>query len=198
MEMEKKSKYFRDLAWAQLSDKWGQVVIFTLVYLVIAYVVSSLAAISGIFLLPMGYSYIVAFLDNKRSSGNFKTESLFDGYKDFLRIFGTAVLVDVYIFLWTLLFVVPGIIKYISYSQTYFILKDNPELDFNSAIERSMDMMQGHKWQYFKLHFSFFGWFLLCIITCGILILWVQPYLVQTLVNFYESVKEDYEKRITT
>jgi uncharacterized membrane protein len=77
------------------------------------------------------------------------------------------------------------------------VLRDNPELSFNAAIERSMAMMEGHKMQYFLLQLSFIGWILLSILTCGILSLWVNPYLHATYAHYYEYVKEEYEKRLT-
>ncbi len=196
--MEKNSKYFRELGWTQLQDRWSEPVIYSLVYLIIIGVVSGSFSVLALLLLPMGYSYSVAFLNDIRNGKEpFKVETLFDGYKDFMRIFGTTLLMNVYIFLWTLLLIVPGIIKSISYSQTYYVLKDNPELKFNEAIERSMEMMEGHKMQYFLLMLSFIGWIILIILTCGILSLWVTPYMNATFANYYEYVKEEYEKRIT-
>ena len=196
--MEKNSKYFRDLGWTQLQGRWSEPVIYSLVYLIITGVVSGSFSVLALLLLPMGYSYSVAFLNDIRNGKEpFKVETLFDGYKDFMRIFGTTLLMNVYIFLWTLLFIFPGIIKSISYSQTYYVLKDNPELKFNEAIERSMEMMEGHKMQYFLLMLSFIGWIILIILTCGILSLWVTPYMNATFANYYEYVKEEYEKRIT-
>ena len=196
--MEKNSKYFRELGWKQLQDRWSEPVIYSLVYLIITGVVSGSFSVLALLLLPMGYSYSVAFLNDIRNGKEpFKVETLFDGYKDFMRIFGTTLLMNVYIFLWTLLLIVPGIIKSISYSQTYYVLKDNPELKFNEAIDRSMEMMEGHKMQYFLLMLSFIGWIILIILTCGILSLWVTPYMNATFANYYEYVKEEYEKRIT-
>ena len=196
--MEKNSKYFRELGWKQLQDRWSEPVIYSLVYLIITGVVSGSFSVLALLLLPMRYSYSVAFLNDIRNGKEpFKVETLFDGYKDFMRIFGTTLLMNVYIFLWTLLLIVPGIIKSISYSQTYYVLKDNPELKFNEAIERSMEMMEGHKMQYFLLMLSFIGWIILIILTCGILSLWVTPYMNATFANYYEYVKEEYEKRIT-
>ncbi len=196
--MEKNSKYFRELGWRQLQDRWSEPVIYSLVYLIITGVVSGSFSVLALLLLPMGYSYSVAFLNDIRNGKEpFKVETLFDGYKDFMRIFGTVLLMNVYIFLWTLLLIVPGIIKSISYSQTYYVLKDNPELKFNEAIERSMEMMEGRKMQYFLLMLSFIGWIILIILTCGILSLWVTPYMNATFANYYEHVKEEYEKRIT-
>ena len=195
------SKYFRDLGWAQLSGRWTPVALFTLVYMALCMVAGALTgplvSLVSLMLMPMTYSYNVAFLDDKRSASEFKIEQLFDGYKDFLRIMGTMLLTNVYQFLWTLLLIIPGVIKAISYSQTQFILKDCPELSFNEAIERSMDMMEGHKMQYFLLSLSFIGWILLAIISCGILSLWVNPYISATNAHFYEYVKDEYEKRIT-
>ena len=195
------SKYFRNLGWAQLSGRWMPVALFTLAYMALCMVAGaltgSLVFLVSLMLMPMTYSYNVAFLDDKRSASEFKIEQLFDGYKDFLRIMGTMLLANVYQFLWTLLLIVPGVIKAISYSQTQFILKDCPELSFNEAIERSMDMMEGHKMQYFLLSLSFIGWILLAIISCGILSLWVNPYISATNAHFYEYVKDEYEKRIT-
>lgn len=196
--MEKNSKYFRELGWKQLQERWSEPVIYSLVYLIITGVVSGSFSVLALLLLPMGYSYSVAFLNDIRNGKEpFKVETLFDGYKDFMRIFGTTLLMNVYIFLWTLLFIFPGIIKSISYSQTYYVLKDNPEFKFNEAIERSMEMMEGHKMQYFLLMLSFIGWIILIILTCGILSLWVTPYMNATFANYYEYVKEEYEKRIT-
>ena len=76
-----------------------------------------------------------------------------------------------------------------------FVLKDNPELSFNAAIERSMAMMEGHKWEYFCLILTFIGWFLLLIITAGIASLWVTPYMSATFANYYEAVKAEYETK---
>ena len=196
--MEKDSKYFRDLGWEQLQGRWGAPAIFSLILTLVSLAASSVGGgFLSLLLLPMQYSYEIAFLENNRTGAEFKLEKLFDGYKDFLRVFGTLLLEGVYILLWTLLLIVPGVIKSISYSQTTFVLKDNPELSFNAAIERSMAMMEGYKKQYFLLQLSFIGWILLSIITCGVLSLWVNPYISATNAHFYEYVKEEYEKKIT-
>lgn len=74
----------------------------------------------------------------------------------------------VYIFLWSLLFLIPGIIKAYSYAMTPYILAEHPELSVNEAIDRSRAMMKGHKFDYFFLQLSFIGWMLLSIITLGV------------------------------
>ena len=145
----------------------------------------------------MGWSYYVTFLANHRKTDAdpFNVSRLFDGYRDFTRIFFTTLLTNVYIFLWTLLLIVPGIIKALSYSMTAFILRDNKEVKYNEAIELSMAMMEGHKMELFWLYLTFIGWAILCIFTLGIGCFWLVPYMSSTFANFYEEVKADYQSR---
>ena len=102
------------------------------------------------------------------------------------------ILMYILIFLWSLLLIIPGIIKWFSYSMTPFILEENPELDASSAIHRSRMMMRGHKFDLFYLYLSFIGWFILGILTAGIGFLWLAPYVDTSLAAFYEEVKADY------
>ena len=193
---------YREAGWAQLAGKWGQAAIFTLVYFLISALVLALESsiweytiVTAIFVMPMSFSYNIAILDNKRTSEPFNIEKLFVGYKDFLRIVGTGLLISVYVFLWSLLLYIPGIIKSISYSQTFYILKDNPDLSFDAAIERSIAMMKGHKWEYFCLTLTFIGWVLLVIITFGIAGFWVTPYMSATFADYYEDLKAEFEQK---
>ena len=197
--MEKNAKYFRETAWAQLTGNWKPAVLVTLVYILIVGAMEGAEALSllSIFVLgPLSYGYYVSFLNSKRTGEVVRIENLFDGFKDYARVFLTNLLQSIYIVLWTLLLIIPGIIKSIAYSQTFFVLKDNPELKNNAAIERSMAMMEGHKMEYFCLTLSFIGWILLSILTLGIGLLWVTPYMSTAMAHFYEYVKEDYERRI--
>lgn len=197
--MEKNAKYFREAAWAQLTGNWKPAVLVTLVYILIVGAMEGAKSLSflSIFVLgPLSYGYYVSFLNSKRTGEVVRIENLFDGFKDYARVFLTNLLQSIYIVLWTLLLIVPGIIKSISYSQTFFVLKDNPELKNNAAIERSMAMMEGHKMEYFCLILSFIGWLLLGILSLGIGLLWVNPYIATATAHFYEYVKEDYERRI--
>ena len=197
--MEKNAKYFREAAWAQLTGNWKPAVLVTLVYILIVGAMEGAKSLNflSIFVLgPLSYGYYVSFLNSKRTGEVVRIENLFDGFKDYARVFLTNLLQSIYIVLWTLLLIVPGIIKSISYSQTFFVLKDNPELKNNAAIERSMAMMEGHKMEYFCLILSFIGWLLLGILTLGIGLLWVNPYIATATAHFYEYVKEDYERRI--
>ena len=197
--MEKNAKYFRETAWAQLTGNWKPAVLVTLVYILIVGAMEGAEALSllSIFVLgPLSYGYYVSFLNSKRTGEVVRIENLFDGFKDYARVFLTNLLQSIYIVLWTLLLIIPGIIKSIAYSQTFFVLKDNPELKNNAAIERSMAMMEGHKMEYFCLILSFIGWIMLSILTLGIGLLWLSPYMATAIAHFYEYVKEDYERCI--
>ena len=103
------------------------------------------------------------------------------------------VLAAIFIFLWSLLLVIPGIVKCFSYSMTPFILEENPELSANEAIDRSRAMMKGHKFDLFWLILSFIGWMILCFFTLGLGWLWLAPYMQTSVAAFYEDVKADYE-----
>ena len=102
-------------------------------------------------------------------------------------------LMGVFVFLWSMLFVIPGIIKAFSYAMTPYILEEHPELTANEAIDHSRAMMKGHKFDLFWLYLSFIGWGILCIFTLGIGLLWLVPYMQTAQSSFYEDVKADYE-----
>lgn len=101
-----------------------------------------------------------------------------------------SLLTGIFILLWSLLFIIPGIIASISYALVYYIKLDNPEMSAMEVINKSKTMMKGHKMDYFVLGLSFFGWILLGIFTFGILYLWLVPYMNVTMANFYNSLKE--------
>ncbi len=194
----------RAAARESLSGKWGGAVVVTLVYVAITGLVPVgaqvgiaewVGSILQLLLIPVSVSYMMAFLDNNRSSNEYKVEQLFECFKDYTRLLGTSLLMGVYTFLWALLLIIPGIIKGLSYGMTYFILRDYPELKYNSAIELSMAMMKGHKWDLFYLYLTFIGWILLACLTLGIGFLWLNPYMYSTMAHFYEDVKAEYEAK---
>lgn len=99
-------------------------------------------------------------------------------------------LTALYVFLWSLLLVVPGIIAAISYSQTFFILVDNKKISGIDAMNKSRQIMMGYKWKYFCLCLRFTGWFILSILTMGIGFLWLIPYAQVSFANFYNEVRK--------
>ncbi len=117
-------------------------------------------------------------------------EQVFEGFRDFGRALGTYLLIVLYVFLWLLLFVVPGIIAALSYSMTFFILVDDSSITATDALKKSKQMMNGYKWKLFGLYLRFFGWALLCILTLGIGFLWLAPWVHVTTAHFYEDIKD--------
>lgn len=202
--MIRSASQMRAAARAALSGKWGGAVLLTLIYMLVMgavpvaagyYLFNGSDSILQFLLLPLSYSFVVAFLENSRNGNEYKVNQLLEGFYDYKRILLTFLLVGVYTLLWMLLFVIPGIIKSYSYSMTAYILKDNPDLKYNGAIERSMAMMKGHKFDLFYLQLTFIGWGLLCLLTCGIGFLWLSPYMSSAMANFYEDVKAEFEEK---
>lgn len=121
-----------------------------------------------------------------------KLDPLFDGFRNSI---GTNILVGLlstlFTVLWSLLFVIPGIVKAIAYSQAYYIALDHPEYDANTCITESRKMMNGYKWKYFCLMFSFIGWGIVGALCLGIGTLWVTAYVTAAQAAFYEDLKNN-------
>ena len=121
--------------------------------------------------------------------GTPEVKDAFTGFDDFFSAFKVTLLVGLYTFLWSLLFIIPGIIKGYSYSMSLFVLADNKGKSARECIAESKAMMEGHKMELFVLDLSFIGWYLLCTLTCGLAFLYVTPLLNATHANVYETIK---------
>lgn len=160
------------------------------------------AVCTGIFALillitaPLQYGMCIAELRLVNDGDEKVIENLFSGFKHFGRSLAIFILYAVFIYLWTLLLIVPGIIKIFSYSQAFYISIENPDLSANECINRSRDMMRGNKWKYFCLIMSFCGWALLCLLTLGLGFYVLMPYVKISCAEFYQDVKAKYEARI--
>lgn len=210
----KTNQDYKNAALAALKGNWAPVIVATIIYFVITIIVSlmselydpetSAGAVAGVAILgwlvlslfasiPLGVGYynslnlLLVEGDNQVTNNMFKI-----GYGNLLRNVGGMLLVGVFTFLWTLLLIIPGIIKSLAYSMTPFILKDYPELSANQAINLSMKMMEGRKFDLFYLYLSFIGWGILAIFTLGIGYLWLMPYMYTSTAAFYQNVKEEY------
>ena len=111
------------------------------------------------------------------------------GFNKFGISVGAYILMVIFILLWSLLLIIPGIIAALSYSMTYYIIADEDLTDPLEALRKSKAMMQGNKWKLFCLGLRFFGWMLLCILTLGIGYLWLAPYMTISYVKFYDDIK---------
>ena len=118
---------------------------------------------------------------------------MFKGFYNFGTNCVAGILVAIYTALWSLLFVIPGIVKAYSYSMTYYILADHPEMTANQAIAESQKMMNGHKARLFVLELSFIPWLFLVSITIGLAAFYVVPYMQATMAAFYEDLKMQSE-----
>lgn len=112
---------------------------------------------------------------------------------NYLRSVGTMFLRDLFIFLWSLLLIVPGIIKSYEYRMIPYLLAENPQLSAQRAFELSKEMMKGQKWNTFVLDLSFILWGILGAITC-IGVYFIRPYIVATQVELYTVLKDISKK----
>lgn len=160
-------------------------------------VLSYLSGMAGIFLvyivvviiiggtMKLGY---VRFNRNLLDRANPQFTDIFSRFDRFGDGFLLQLLSFIYIFLWTLLFVIPGIIAAFRYAMAPYILEENPNMTASEAINCSKEMMRGNKWRLFCLHISFIGWFFVCIFTCGIGFLWLGPYVAAAEAAFFYEV----------
>jgi uncharacterized membrane protein len=116
-------------------------------------------------------------------------EQIFQGFNNFSTAFITYLLVLVYVLLWTLLLIVPGIIAALGYSMTFYILADDPGIKPQDALKKSKSMMDGYKLKLFYLCLRFFLLALLCILTLGIGFLWLIPFIHVTMAKFYDDIR---------
>lgn len=118
-----------------------------------------------------------------------QAKDAFSGFDDFWSAFKVTFLVGLYTFLWSLLFVIPGIVKGISYSMAMYVLAENKGMSATECINASKEMTNGHKMDLFVLSLSFIGWMILGSITLGIAYIWITPYMQATFTNAYNSLK---------
>lgn len=171
-----------------ISGKWGLAIgLFLIMELLIGltcFTFVGAIVVAG----PLMLGFYTCYLKMQRNQ-DVEFEELFSGFNNFVTSMVTYLLIMVYTFLWSLLFIIPGIVKALSYSMSLFILADNPNMKANEAITKSKEMMKGHKWKLFVLYLSFIGWYILVALTFGILIIYVGPYMYTSLTAFYEEIK---------
>lgn len=117
-----------------------------------------------------------------------RIERFFDGFKNFLNAFILHVVTTLFIVLWTLLFIVPGIIAAIRYSMAYLIMSENPDMTPMEAINKSKILMAGHKMEYFSFVLSFIGWVLVGLLTLGLGFFYLYPYFNASKIYFYKAL----------
>ncbi len=190
------AKEFRRRAWATFrksdtyGSRWGGAILAFIIVGILNSVLSGfIVGILAALPLTMGLyaMYLNMYKDNEWSVGDIFS-SFRNGMDYYLNSFLLLFVNSIFIFLWSLLFVIPGIIKTFSYSMSPYILIDNPVMTAGEARRKSMEIMKGNKWKLFCLQFSFIGWILLSILTFGILFLWVIPAMEMSKIAFYKEI----------
>ena len=163
--------------------------------LLVCFIVSAIITASGSILPgvgalvlagPLTYGLAAIFLRQARLRCEISVDSVFEGFKaDFGGTFLISLMSGIFTFLWSLLFVIPGIIKTYAYSMAYFVKVDHPEYGWNQCIKASIALMKGNKWRLFVLDLSFIGWYLVGSLCLGLGTLWVTPYHQAARAQFY-------------
>ena len=99
------------------------------------------------------------------------------------------IVMGIFVFLWSMLFIIPGIVAGYRYRFALYNLCDNPSIGVMEALNMSKAQTRGHKWELFVLDLSFIGWSILCSLTLGILSIWIMPYMQQTDIGYFEAIK---------
>lgn len=206
---------FKSKAKAYLDGNWPEVVITTIIFMLLTSVSTSdswLGFESGSFKFglqgglgqvfslvvtgPLSYGFIRFIRSLKTSSS--EISQLFVGFKErFKETFIAHIITTLFVVLWSLLLIIPGIIAAISYTMVYLILQDNPNINAFQAIQKSKAMMNGNKMRFFVFALGFAGWFILGILTLGIGLLYAVPYYTSAKIEFYEDLKMQERKDYT-
>lgn len=208
----KSNQYYKNEALSALRGNWANALVATIIFVALALFFSSNDAINSYYqrivinpfigyslsfvslfvLLPLavGYSNSMRVLletgDNRLTNNSFSL-----GFGNWLHVVWGMILSTIYIFLWTLLLIIPGLIKSYSYALTPYILVEHPEMSANEAIEESMRLMDGHKFDLFYLQLSFIGWAILSILSLGLGFFWLIPYQMTAQAAFYRDIKNE-------
>ena len=191
--MQTENSVLMQNARESLNGKQGVAVGVSVIYLLIVGsigiipIVGSLASlfIAGHFAVGLS-TFSLAISRNQDA----RIEQLFLGFNNYVTILGAYLLMILYILLWTLLLIIPGIIAALSYSMTFYILADDDTIKAQEALDKSKKMMDGYKWKYFCLGLRFIGWALLCLLTLGIGFFWLIPYIHVSVAKFYDDIKD--------
>jgi uncharacterized membrane protein len=174
-----------------LRGQWGLAVSGAAIYalVVFANVVPILGALVSLLVsgaMSIGIARFSLAIGRKTPT---KISDIFTGFDTFGVGLGAYLLQALFVMLWCLLLIVPGIIAALSYAMTFYIIAEEPALGPLQAIAKSKQLMQGHKWELFCLGLRFVGWSLLCVLSLGVGFLWLLPYMLVTVAHFYDDIR---------
>lgn len=136
------------------------------------------------------YAGYVIYTIGVRKGRTMPYTSLFDGFTFVGKIVVLEILISLFVSLWSLLLIIPGFIARYRYRFAFYNLYENPQISALEALRMSKAQTRGHKWELFVLDLSFLGWNLLCLLTLGILYIWIMPYIQQTDIGYFEACKK--------
>lgn len=181
------------MARESLKGKWEIAILTFLILILISGSGGAVHILGSIATLIVGGPLTLGaaiFSLNLSRNKEIKIEQIFQGFNRFEVSLVAYLLMILYIILWTLLFIIPGIIAALSYSMTFYILADDPLCKAEEALQKSKQMMEGYKWKLFYLYLRFLLLAFLCVLTLGIGFLWLIPYINITMAKFYEDIRE--------
>ena len=178
---------FMSLARQRLSNLW---IISAVAYLIYSLIVgASTWAIIGIILAgPMEYGWIM-YLRKQADEGVSNMETLFSGFNRFAETMIAGILQGILVGIGCALLVIPGIILALGLSMTFYVMAEEPNISGVDALKKSWEMMKGHKADLFVFYLKFIGWVLIGIITCGIGMFFVVPYIQTAQLYYYRELK---------
>jgi uncharacterized membrane protein len=183
----------RNEAFELLKANWKQPVLLYFIISMICGVIYCFApsVVADIFILyPCGYVFVMQLMSFMRDGKQNLVSDYFKLFKDkYMIALPVVALTYLYTFLWTLLFIIPGIIKGYSYALASYISIEDNNIPAEECINKSMQMMEGHKMRLFLLDLSFIGWYFVAFLTFGIGLFWVVPYHEMARLLFYEDLK---------
>lgn len=182
------------------SHSWMMSLVVMLIVSLVLYAVSYISCGIGSYLItgPMSVGLSLAFLRLVRHERDMEISEAFEGLNDFGSNLMVGLMRNVYVTLWTFLFIIPGIIKSYSYALVYYVKADHPEYGWRECLDESEAMMRGNRWRLFTLQLSFIGWNLVGALCCGIGALWVNPYMEAATAVFYDELAAERYGRSTT
>ncbi len=132
----------------------------------------------------VGYAWFALRISRSQRSS---LSNMFDTFNMPLKVIGLTLVTEILVVLWSLLFIIPGIVALYRYRMAIYILHDHPEYGIMQCIRESKSLMTGHKGELFVLDLSFLGWAILNALTLSILAIWTMPYFYVTYANFYNA-----------
>lgn len=170
---------------------------FKMPSIIISGIVSLFFILNIFFIQPLNIGVNKYFL--RAYNNENKLSTMFLPFKDgtWLKLSGKIFLMNLYLMLWSFLFIIPGIIKYFQYYYVEYILAENPTMSLSEAIKLSKEMTDGEKFEIFILQLSFIGWEILSLLAFSLGHLLLIPYTKATYVRLYLFKKEQFQTKVT-